>query len=30
VFDHAGAIQYICHLPGHEEYGMTGLLTVVP
>ena len=29
VFDHAGVMQYVCHLPGHEEYGMTGLLTVV-
>ncbi len=29
VFEQPGAIQYICHLPGHEEYGMKGVLTVV-
>jgi uncharacterized cupredoxin-like copper-binding protein len=29
VFDQPGVIQYICHLPGHEEYGMKGVLTVV-
>ncbi|MFN0069930.1 MAG: cupredoxin domain-containing protein [Chloroflexota bacterium] len=28
VFDQAGSLQFICHLPGHEAYGMTGLLTV--
>jgi uncharacterized cupredoxin-like copper-binding protein len=22
----AGQEQYICHLPGHEEYGMSGML----
>lgn len=28
VFDHPGTLQYICHLPRHEEYGMVGTLTV--
>jgi uncharacterized cupredoxin-like copper-binding protein len=28
TFDIAGSLQYICHLPGHEEYGMVGTLTV--
>jgi uncharacterized cupredoxin-like copper-binding protein len=23
-----GTLQYICHLPGHEAYGMVGTLTV--
>jgi uncharacterized cupredoxin-like copper-binding protein len=26
VIDKAGSLQYICHLPGHEAYGMVGLL----
>jgi uncharacterized cupredoxin-like copper-binding protein len=26
VIDKAGSLQYICHLPGHEAYGMAGLL----
>jgi uncharacterized cupredoxin-like copper-binding protein len=30
VFDQTGAYDYICHLPGHEEYGMKGTLTVAP
>ncbi|HZT05844.1 MAG TPA: cupredoxin domain-containing protein [Chloroflexota bacterium] len=30
VFDQLGEIDYICHLPGHEEYGMKGTVTVVP
>jgi uncharacterized cupredoxin-like copper-binding protein len=30
VFDRPGAFEYICHLPGHEEYGMKGLLSVQP
>jgi uncharacterized cupredoxin-like copper-binding protein len=21
-------LEYICHLPGHEAYGMTGWLTI--
>jgi len=29
TFDHAGDLQYICHLPGHEQYGMVGTLHVV-
>lgn len=28
VFDQPGTLQYICHLPGHEAYGMVGTLTV--
>jgi len=28
TFDEAGVQQYICHLPGHEAYGMVGTLTV--
>jgi uncharacterized cupredoxin-like copper-binding protein len=23
-----GTLQYICHLPGHEAYGMVGTLTI--
>jgi uncharacterized cupredoxin-like copper-binding protein len=30
VFDAPGAYQFICHLPGHEAYGMVGVLRVVP
>jgi uncharacterized cupredoxin-like copper-binding protein len=26
TFDAAGDEAYICHLPGHEEYGMSGTL----
>jgi uncharacterized cupredoxin-like copper-binding protein len=26
VIDAAGTLQYICHLPGHEAYGMVGVL----
>ena len=29
TFDEPGQLRFICHLPGHESYGMTGLLTVV-
>jgi uncharacterized cupredoxin-like copper-binding protein len=29
VFDQPGDYQYICHLPGHEAYGMTGTLRVL-
>ena len=25
----AGTFAYICHLPGHEAYGMTGRLRVL-
>ena len=28
VFDQPGDLAYICHLPGHEEYGMLGTLRV--
>jgi uncharacterized cupredoxin-like copper-binding protein len=28
TFDQPGRLLYICHLPGHEEYGMVGTLTV--
>jgi uncharacterized cupredoxin-like copper-binding protein len=28
TFEDAGSQPYICHLPGHEEYGMVGTLTV--
>jgi uncharacterized cupredoxin-like copper-binding protein len=30
TFDRPGTLQFICHLPGHEAYGMVGVLTVVP
>jgi uncharacterized cupredoxin-like copper-binding protein len=30
VFDQPGDYQYICHLPGHEAYGMVGVLRVLP
>ena len=29
TFDTPGDYQYICHLPGHEQYGMVGVLRVV-
>ena len=28
TFAMPGTLQYICHLPGHEAYGMVGTLTV--
>lgn len=28
TFDQPGQILYVCHLPGHEQYGMVGTLTV--
>ena len=28
TFDEPGTLAYICHLPGHEAYGMVGVLTV--
>jgi len=28
TFRTADRLQYICHLPGHEAYGMTGWLTI--
>ena len=30
VFDAPGEYLFICHLPGHEAYGMVGVLRVVP
>lgn len=29
TFDQPGEYLYICHLPGHEAYGMVGRLSVV-
>lgn len=29
TFEHAGTYLYICHLPGHEAYGMSGVMHVV-
>lgn len=28
TFDEAGRLDYVCHLPGHEAYGMVGTLIV--
>ena len=28
TFSSAGSFQYICHLPGHEAYGMSGVVVV--
>jgi uncharacterized cupredoxin-like copper-binding protein len=28
TFDRPGALTFICHLPGHEAYGMVGTLVV--
>ena len=28
TFDQPGQLTFICHLPGHEAYGMTGTLVV--
>lgn len=30
TFDEPGELLFICHLPAHEAYGMTGVVTVVP
>jgi uncharacterized cupredoxin-like copper-binding protein len=30
TFDSAAALTFICHLPGHEAFGMVGTLTVTP
>ena len=30
TFASAGPLQFICHLPGHEAYGMVGTVTVTP
>jgi uncharacterized cupredoxin-like copper-binding protein len=29
TFDRPGELSFICHLPGHEAYGMAGVLRVV-
>lgn len=29
TFDQSGTYAFICHLPGHEAYGMTGTLSVI-
>ena len=28
VFDRPGTLAYVCHLPGHRDYGMSGTLVV--
>jgi plastocyanin len=28
TFERAGTLQYICHLPAHEAYGMVGAVTI--
>ena len=28
TFDHPQVLTFVCHLPGHEAYGMTGTLIV--
>jgi len=28
MFDKVGELTYVCHLPGHEAYGMVGLVRV--
>jgi uncharacterized cupredoxin-like copper-binding protein len=30
TFDRPTTLTYVCHLPGHEAYGMVGALTVTP
>jgi uncharacterized cupredoxin-like copper-binding protein len=30
VFDKPGRFEFICHLPGHEAYGMKGVVIVQP
>ena len=30
TFTDPGPVEYICHLPGHEAYGMVGTLVVTP
>jgi uncharacterized cupredoxin-like copper-binding protein len=30
TFEAPGRLLFICHLPGHEAYGMVGVLTVKP
>jgi uncharacterized cupredoxin-like copper-binding protein len=28
-FDTTGTLRFVCHLPGHEAYGMVGTVTVI-
>jgi uncharacterized cupredoxin-like copper-binding protein len=30
TFEAPATLQYICHLPGHEAYGMVGTVTITP
>ena len=30
TFQQPGEYKFICHLPGHEAYGMVGILRVLP
>ncbi|HVL53964.1 MAG TPA: plastocyanin/azurin family copper-binding protein [Vitreimonas sp.] len=30
VFAEPGTVRFVCHLPGHEAYGMTGTVVVRP
>lgn len=30
TFAAAGSLLFICHLPGHEAYGMTGRIVITP
>jgi uncharacterized cupredoxin-like copper-binding protein len=30
TFSSAGRLAFICHLPGHEAYGMVGWVTIAP
>ena len=30
TFSTAGRLAFICHLPGHEAYGMVGWVTITP
>jgi uncharacterized cupredoxin-like copper-binding protein len=30
TFSSPGTLTYVCHLPGHEQYGMVGTLLVAP
>jgi len=30
TFAQSGRLEFICHLPGHEAYGMVGWVTIAP
>jgi len=30
TFQQPGRLRFICHLPGHEAYGMIGVVNIVP